>query len=284
MVRPQQKFTFIFLVLVLVPMNLNAESQITIAPGFMSFDYVETAEDGTFLDGEKGIIPGISIELKVPMENHINVGMTFEYFNGTVDYDGHVQSLENPPDLNIDMLPFKTETAESVFSFSGYLTKELSPTYPNLSLYGAFTIKSWERDIKGKFLSTTGNLGLPVNLYIPPLYELYQWWQLDFGVKYHFIVSSKSYIDFSGGFLRTIDPTIEVSVSRLNLQEKWGYTVGVAWMYTLSQQNRFGVGADYKYWQFGRSNIAIDPVLGPIAEPDSESNMFVLNLLYEHSF
>jgi len=279
-----QNFAFVFLALALVSMNANSESQITIAPGFMNFEYVETADDGTFLDGEKGIIPGIRIELNVPMENQLNVGMVFEYFNGTVDYDGHLQSLEDPPDLNIDMLPFETETSETVISFSGYLSKQLSPTYPHLAFYGAFTIKAWERDIKGKFLSTTGNLGLPVNLYIPPLYELYEWWQLDFGLKYRLALSPKSYMSFSGGFLRTTDPTMEVSASRLSLQEKWGYNAGIAWMYNLSQQNRLGLGADYTYWEFGRSNVIIDPVLGPIAEPNSESNMSVVYLRYEHRF
>jgi hypothetical protein len=274
---------FVFCVLMFVSFGVFAQTKFIIAPGIMNFDYVETDADGTFLDGEKGSISGLKLGVNVKTKSKIDFGFTFEYYSGLVDYDGHLQSLTDPPDLNVEMAPFKSETEETVNSLAGYIITPISPSTPGLSIYGSLTTKIWERLIKGRFVTEDGNLGQPINQFVPDTYEKYEWWQFDIGLLYKVSVTPKSYMNFKGGFLRTLNPTMRVSTSNLNLGEKWGYELGAEWLYKITQKHSLGVGGEYNYWEFGRSNLVFDSGLEDfILEPDSESKMFVFRLIYEY--
>ena len=123
-----------------------------------------------------------------------------------------------------------------------------------------------------------------VNQY-PSIFEQYQWWQLDLGLQHRWYLGSKSYIQIYGGMLRTIYPTMKVSVSTLDLQEKWGYKLGFEWIYKLADQHSLGLGSNYTYWEFGRSNDVFDPVINDIIhEPASESKMLVLQFTYQYHY
>ena len=77
---------------------------------------------------------------------------------------------------------------------------------------------------------------------------------------------------------------MRVSTSNLNLGEKWGYELGIEWLYKITQKHSLGVGSEYTYWEFGRSNIEFDSGLEDfIFEPDSESKMLLFQLIYEYA-
>ncbi len=274
----------LLLISILSTVSVHADegTKLTIAPAIMNFDYVETASDGTFLDGENGNIPGIRFGLDVASKTDMNFGLKFEYFKGVVDYDGHVQIDSNGQSI---LIPFQTDTDETVYSFSAFFLKHSKPSRTGLSMYGALTLKAWDRDIHGGLLSTTDDLGQPVTLVVSSTFEQYQWWQLDLGLHYKWLLNQKSYLQLYGGVLQTINPTLKVSVSELKMEENLGYKFGLEWVYRLSTKHSLGVGADYTYWEFGRSNEVYDPVIDRfIHEPDSVSKMLVFQFVYQYSY
>ncbi len=271
------RFIYVFFFMFVLPCVAYAESKIIIAPGIMNFDYVETDVDGSFLDGEKGDIPGIFFGFETKSTELLTFGIAFERYKGEVDYEGHIQT--NPLDLRYEGLPLSTKTDQNITSLIASLSYSLAQHRP-LSIYGTFTIKRWERDIQSTFISGIDNFGDPYqDLFVSGLYEIYEWWQLTFGLHYNLKLTAKSYMDFYGGFLRTLDPTMKVFSITFNLEEKWGYEAGLAWMYKLSREHSLGLAMDYTFWEFGRSNVIFNSV-----EPDSESNMLEFKLVYEYSF
>ncbi|MGD8886122.1 MAG: hypothetical protein PVF34_10890, partial [Gammaproteobacteria bacterium] len=108
----------------------------------MKFDYTETDVDGSFLDGEYGYIPGVEIDYRKSSADDSTVGFSFAYYSGEVDYDGALQSRDDP---NIDGVPIQTDTDETVFVFTGYISQQIPQLDPRLSVYGTITYKQWNR-------------------------------------------------------------------------------------------------------------------------------------------
>ena len=274
--RVSKKLIFIIIcVLGYIPFGAYAESKLIIAPGMMNFDYVETDIDGTFLDGENGNIPGIYLGLDIQTSKLLTVGLAFEHYSGEVDYDGHIQSSD--PAYN--GLPLQSKTDQNIIAITGSLRRSFENNTP-LAFYGTLTIKRWERDIQSTYVSGIDNFGNPFqNLFVSGLFEVYEWWQFTFGLAYKLSLSPKSYLDFNGGLLRTINPTMEVAGLSFSLGESLGYEAGISWMYKIMKQHSLGLRGDYTYWEFGRSNVN-----SGFVEPDSESKMFVFSLVYEYSY
>jgi len=250
-----------------------AETTFTIAPGVMRFDYEETDIDGAFLDGEYGEIPGVKLSIEEEdKERQFSLGLALEYYAGNVDYTGFIQSTN----ARYDGLPLSTTTDQKILSFSTYIKKSLFKD-PYFFVYGNLAYKNWERDIQGKYISGTDNFGDPfTNLYVSGLYEVYQWWQITFGIFSRFPISVSSEIAFRAGFLRTIEPQMDLASFTFDLQEAWGQEAELSYYYALTQQQSIGVSGSIMTWSFGRSNA-----IGGFVEPDSKSEMKTVQLLYE---
>jgi len=246
----------------------------------MDFDYAEYDDDGTFLDGEKGNMPGIAINF---LDHSGGTGFVTEFgldfYKGTVEYDGHLQPLPTETDpiviANVFMLPFKTNTLETVTGIHFKIAKSLT-TYPSLSLYGQFGYKYWNRAILGKFISKPGNLGILVQGYIPSSTEKYTWYQLIFGAKYNVVLGEQSNLDFTAGVSQTLNPTMKSGPYIYKQKERAGYELGFDWLFKISQGRRIGLNGSLTYWEFGKSNVA-----GGFYEPYSESTMKKVQIIYQ---
>ena len=258
-----------------------ADENVAVSLGRMNFDYEETDIDGTFLDGEYGDIYGFSIDYSRNLRNNMLARFSLEYFRGVVDYDGHLQSALDPPDLNVQMFPFKSETEETVLTLSAYLAGQIIPSIKGLSIYGKFSYKNWGRDIQGRFVSENGNLGTPINEVVPNLYEEYSWWQLNAGLHYRLDIASVSWLEFFAGFLQTLNPTMEIGSYELDLGEKQGYEFGAAWFFNIAPHKRLGISSSVSHWEFGRSNTIQTGFNDFILEPDSESLMKTIKVTFE---
>jgi hypothetical protein len=264
--------TYLAWCLVFLSSIIHAESRITIAPGVMNFDYVETDVDGGFLDGERGDIPGIKLGIDAKDSPFFTLGLVVEYFAGNVDYDGHIESL----DSRYDGLPLSTTTDQKIFSFSAAL-KQRVINDPEIFLYGNLSYKKWERDIQGTTLSGIDNFGDPfTNLAVSGLFETYKWWQVTFGALTKFSLPKDTEIEIYAGFLRTIEPQMDLAVFTFDLEEEWGYEGGLSLFYKLDNRQRLGISSSIMYWKFGRSDV----ILG-FVEPDSESEMKTVQLIYD---
>jgi len=262
-----------------IPRYTFAIDQIEMSAGIMNFDYAEYDDDGTFLDGEKGNMPGVAINFLGHSEGGFETEFGFDFYKATVDYDGHLQPSASETDpvviANVFMVPFKTNTIETVTGLHAQISKALD-AYPKLSLYGNFGYKFWNRAIQGKYISTLGNLGIPIVGFVPGATEKYQWYQLIFGGKYNVVLNDKSALDFSAGISRTLNPTMKTGAYTYKQKERTGYELGVDWLLKLSPGKRIGVGAELSYWEFGKSNI-----VGGYLEPYSESTMKKVHVIYQ---
>ena len=265
--------------LVVVPRYTFAIDQIEMSAGIMNFDYAEYDDDGTFLDGEKGNMPGIAIKFQGHTDTGFETEFGFDFYKATVEYDGHLQpsAYETDPVViaNVYMVPFQTNTIETVTGLHAQLSKSLD-SLPNLSLFGNFGYKYWNRAIQGKNISILGNLNLPIVGFVPGATEKYQWYQMIFGGKYNVVLNEKSTLDVSAGISRTLNPTMKNGAYTYKQKERTGYELGVDWLVKLSPGRRIGVGGALSYWEFGKSNVA-----GGYLEPYSESTMKKVQIIYQ---
>jgi len=251
---------------------VHAETKITFAPGVMNFDYVETSVDGSFLDGEHGDIPGIKLSIEANDDPAFTLGLALEYFAGNVDYDGQIGSF----DARYNGLPLSTTTDQKIFSFSTFINQQVVYS-PNVFFYGNLTYKKWERDIQATTASGIDNFGDPfTNLYVSGLYEVYKWWQVTLGVLTKIPVFKDTELKLQAGVLRTINPEMDLTFYTFELQEDWGYEGELALFYRVDHWQRVGFSGSIMSWKFGKSDV-----VAGFFEPDSESEMITIQLIYE---
>lgn len=248
---------------ILLPAISIAQPSVTIAPSLMDFDYVEYDDNGNFLDGEKGVIPGIELGFSfIQPETQFGFVFAFKHFAGDVDYDGHIQSS----DAELDGLPLETKTNEDVTEFYFGLTKGV---VEGLFLEAGFSIKEWDRDIQGKFIDD------PKPAFVSGLYEVYEWNQFSIGGKVERKIYGEHYLNFKIAYLKIIDPKMKLFGSVYKLQAKSGSMLEAGWQYRLDSQKTVGLVGNITKWEFGRS-----PVVNGFYEPDSESEMRTLKLTF----
>jgi len=263
------------------------QNQLNLALGMMNFDYAEY-EDGTFLDGEKGNIPGISLEFSKLTQSGMQASFGFDYFDGTIKYDGHLQEdLDNP---NTSMLPYKGDSDATVTGLHASILKSIT-TLPELSIYGKLSYKIWDRYIHGRDHYTgTGNLGVPFDIQVGDTSEKYTWFQIGFGGQYSMQINEISNVNFYLGIFQTVNPQMEIKNLGLTFdqQEKTGYEAGFRWLRDMSPGKKLGISGSLVYWEFGRSNIIYTAVDTPGGvkiysnwEPYSESTMTTIQIIYQ---
>jgi len=277
-------FVLFFLV---TPKYLFAYDQIEYSAGIMNFDYAEYNDDGKFLDGEKGYMPGVAVNFLGHTNSGLKTKFGLDLYTGKVDYDGHLQPSigETDPNVikNVTGVPFQTTTVETVFGAYAQIAKSLD-SFPKLSFYGNFGYKYWNRAIQGDYISKTGNIGLPIVGYVSGQTEKYQWYQFIFGASYNVVLNEQSTLDFTAGVSRTLNPTMKAGSYKFKQKERTGYELGFDWLYKLSPGRRIGLAGSLSYWEFGKSN-QVDVGYGYYAiEPYSESTMTKLQFIYQRDF
>ena len=239
-------FVSLFSLLLFVsPKYSCALDQIEVSTGILKFDYAEYLDDGSFFDSEKGNIPGISINLRGHSGSGLVTEFGMDFYKATVDYDGGLQGS----DPNTDGLPFQTETLETLTGIHIQMSQSLASN-PNLSFFGNFGYKMWNRAIQGKFDTDIGNLGIPVNSYIPGFTEKYSWYQLAVGAQYQLALNANSIMDFHVGYTHTMNPRMKLGPFNFKQGERPGYELGFDWLFSLSSDKKIGLGASMSYWEF----------------------------------
>lgn len=263
----------VILLFLLILQNAQAKPTLRVSPGIIDFHYEEFDTDTspfnpTTLDKESGIIPGISFAL---IDRQFTLGT--DIFNGNVYYDGQTQTG----------IPHTTRTDESLYNL--YFRYDFLNNFSKDSFHHNYFISLnyhlWKRDIKA-------------NNGVSGLYEKYRWGELEFGINMSEEYSANKIINFELAGFKTFNGNIVVDLTafdfpipQLNLGDKFGIRSLVSLETNINSSLKAGIGVEYKYWGFGKSNIETisNGVLsGPIFEPESKSNLLRFFVQFTQSF
>ena len=221
--------------LLIFSQTTKAESQFSITPSLIHFDYTEFDFNGSVLDKETGWIPGIQFRLTQDFINQLNIELEISTYRGNVDYSGQTQTG----------LPHHTQTNEELFRLGAHL---IAPLSPNTNVYLATKYHRWDRNIH----SNNGVAGL---------FERYQWWEISAGSRISFWEKDHQAWIADIAILQTISPTIYVDLSsvdagstNLNLGSDTGARLQLMWKTSVEDQYTYGINAFYEIWDFGVSN------------------------------
>ncbi|HEY5604117.1 MAG TPA: hypothetical protein VIM41_13505 [Gammaproteobacteria bacterium] len=268
-----------FLFPMLLCLEVYAQSNtFSISPGIRFFDYAEYGDDGSFLDGEKGPVPGIGGVIEHRTSNNAVLSVFGDIFLGKVNYDGHLQSG----------LPLSAETDQLFYSVGvGVQTPGMLINKPlfdkRIAGFTNIIYQVWEREILPTQISSR-------------LFEIYSWWELSIGGKYFVFEKDDQNLVLFGRAFYIINPTMQIDLASsgygkpvLDLGEKTGGEVGFEWL-TLSSPNHWlGLTGAYKFWGFGRSDDQVvfrndNTTSIVIHEPRSETNNFNLQAVIKINF
>jgi hypothetical protein len=234
--------------------------------GLQHFNYQEFDLQGTNLNSEEGLLPGIDLGLSHENGDWMFAGL-FTCYNGQVSYDGQTQSGK----------PIQTKTDETLWYLGGDVGRRFTtPIVDVLVLYGSLAYRLWERDIKG-IKNVTG------------LFEKYHWWEVAAGTRIPFAQRKNGFWQLDSALLYIINPTLEVELPgfddpTLRLGEKIGMRVSLSHTWsTPSSDMEISLKLFAQAWNFGRSKE--EPLtmngLGTaamVSEPRSESRHWGITL------
>ena len=249
-----------------------ADSQLTLSPGVMYFDYEERDDDGSFIDGETGPVPGVSAEFKYIFPSKIIGALYGGLYIGEVEYDGHADDLAKTP--------VTTDTKANYFSLGAdaRIPLEGLPTRMNLNV--GYLFKRWERDIRPTFSPAIGA--------VAGLYEVYHWQELSMGFEWAPVKQEWQQWNFYAGIFQTYNPNIVINKKaegngepKLYMGTDTGFKVSAQWMQSKQTKNQMGFRATYKTWRFGKSNSElISGGTELITEPKSRSRLLFIELVF----
>ena len=234
--------------------NTQASGNFSVSARMQYFNYEEFDDNGLSLNKETGFIHGIGFKL-IDRNHQLNL----EIYDGTVDYDGQLQSGT----------PHQTDTEEMIYYLSYRYLIPVFETPERYHYYFGISHQTWERNI------------LPRNN-INGLFETYRWLTASAGIESVVHQLSDSQLSIGLGFIYIVDAEIEIDLSDLgygepvlDIENKPGFEAELKYTSTLSDSRLLNIGVQYTHSQFGKSNSAAlsngsNTII--IFEPDSTSN------------
>ena len=231
-----KKYLIVFIITFVCSFDIRAETQFSIAPSLMHFDYTEFASDNSVLDCETGWLAGIQFKLAQNLSNQLGIELEISAQDGKVDYAGHTQSG----------LPHNTQTNEGLIRIGARL---IAPILSNSHIYLATQHHQWKREI----YSNNGVAGL---------FEKYQWWEISAGSRILLWSRDNQAWIADIAILRTLNPTLFVDISsvdagyaNLDLGSDTGARLQLMWKIAETDQYTYGINAFYEIWDFGISDV-----------------------------
>lgn len=217
--------------------SLRAETQLTLSPSLLYFDYTEFSTTNEILDNELGWLPGIELKLNHYITHDWQFFLVTEYYQGNVDYTGQTQVGT----------PHSTTTDTQFFRLAGNIQRAL---YEKLNVFAGAQMHQWNRDIKD-------------NNNVSGVDETYKWQEYAIGLNTDFSFYKNQIFNVSAAYLLIRNGTIDVDLSRvnfgstsLNLGDATGSRFTFSWSQKNTQQFNYGASLFIEAWEFGRSNTA----------------------------
>ncbi len=245
-----------------------AETQLTISPALLYFDYTEFSSTDQVLDTETGWLPGLEANLTHAITSNWAVSINTSYYQGTVDYEGQTQSGT----------PHTTDSDTNLFRLGARLDRLI---YKDIRLFAGAQTHQWKRDIKDK-----NN--------ISGIDETYEWLEYSLGLDTDFVITKKDRINLEASYLLIRNATVFVDLSRvdlgtttLDLGDGTGGRLNLSWLHQYKNDLNLGLGLFIEGWQFGRSNtrqLENGTSIIFVTEPRSETRNIGLKFNIQYMF
>ncbi len=268
------KFILIFLLFNVSTLSF-AETQLTLSPSLLRFDYSEFSQTNRLLDREIGWLPGLETKLRYPLTSKLLFDVYASYYRGSVYYVGESQTLGA---FGVTRRPLNTDTRTSFIRLGARL--ELV-TNQNLHLFLSAQSHHWQRDIK----DTDTVSGLD---------ETYRWMEYSVGFNSNLFIRDKDALNIEAGLLMTRQASIFVDLSKvdygsttLDLGDSTGARFSFLWRQHFKENFRYGVNLFFEAWQFGRSikkRTEGGAFSASFEEPRSKTRNIGLKLNLEYRF
>ncbi|MDH3342460.1 MAG: hypothetical protein OEM07_01930 [Gammaproteobacteria bacterium] len=227
-------FYLIFLYLTLSA-DLKAETQLSIAPALLFFDYTEFGFDDSVLNNETGTIPGVQLHLNTAINDQLNIELELTRYDGDVAYNGYSQSGT----------AINTTTDENILRYG---LRIITPLFDNTEIFLATSMHQWKRDIQGK-----GS--------ILGIFEKYQWQEIAAGIKTRFQINKHDSWSAEVALLKIINPDMYIDLSEadlgsttLKLNAETGARFQLSWLRTSSNNRSYEISAFYEMRDFDMSD------------------------------
>jgi len=247
---------------------ISAETQLTLSPSLLHFDYTEFSTTDEVLNRELGWLPGLELKLSHTITSDWLIGIHSAYYQGTVDYTGQTQSGA----------PHTTDTETKLLRFGGRIKKGI---YKNIHLFVGVQLHQWNRNIRD-------------NNNVSGLDETYKWLEYSIGLNSDLFISQNDILNLEAGFLIIRNGTLDVDLSRidlgttrLDLGDGTGARLNLSWKRISTNNIHYGLSLFVEGWNFGRSNTK--PTQGGassvfVTEPRSETRNIGLKFNIEYMF
>jgi len=246
----------------------DTNTQLSLSPSLLHFDYTEFNTSDQVLDRELGWLSGIEVKLSHAITADWLINIHSSYYQGTVDYDGQTQQGD----------PHTTDTRTNLFRYGARIEKV---AYQKTHLFIGAQSHQWKRDIKD-------------NNSVSGINETYKWIEYSFGLNADILIYQKDIFNIEAAYLLTRNATIDVDLSRvdfgsatLEIGNGTGGRLNLNWKRISGNNTHYGLSLFFEAWDFGRSNTkqtqgGSSSVF--VTEPKSETRNIGLKFNIEYYF
>lgn len=229
------KLIVLFSLLICHSVNSIAETQLTLSPSILHFDYTEFSPSDVVLDRELGWIPGIKANLNYSFLPGWNLDLYSSYYQGTVKYNGQTSAGG----------AHSTLTDTRLLELGGQVNIK---TYKAIALLIGARSRQWDRNIR-----STRNVG--------GIDEKYNWLEYSAGLHSDLEFNNNHTLSVEVSYLLIRKGTIDVNFSgtslgsaHLNLGNGTGARLLVNWKTLITKNSQYDLSLFAEGWAFGRSN------------------------------
>jgi len=226
---------FIFVASLCCIRTAKAETQLTLSPSLLHFDYTEFSQSDSKLNRELGWLPGLSANITHNLDQHWKIQLDTALYMGEVDYTGQTQSG----------IPHNTKTSTRLFRLAGTVNRNL---HQNLDVFVGIRHHQWNRDIQDR-----NN--------VSGLDETYIWQEYSLGLDSLIFNTESDLLNVRLAWLLIRNATIDVDISKIGLGQTTldigdgsGARLELEWQKKFDHELDYSLSLFFEGWNFGRSN------------------------------
>ena len=245
-----------------------ADTQLTLSPALLYFDYTEFSTTDEVLNNETGWVPGLEAKLHHAFFTDWSFDIYSSYYSGIVDYVGQTQTG----------IPHTTDTETRFTRIGGQINKTV---YNEVHLFIGAQSHRWGRNIND-------------NNNVSGINETYKWLEYSIGINSDFYSNSNNVLNIEAAYLLIRNATIDVDLTRVNLgstildiADGAGARLNLSWKRITTGNFNYGLSLFAEGWDFGRSNTKLTQGGSPnvyVTEPRSETRNMGLKFNIEYKF
>ncbi|RLA84571.1 MAG: hypothetical protein DRG78_01045 [Epsilonproteobacteria bacterium] len=259
----------VFLIVVILNSMICAE-ELEVGFGFLNMNYVETGQDGEFLNSEKSgftKINGFNLVYKDTIGKLDSEDMSiyslsigFRKLSGESDYDGYLQDSNGNK-----VSPHQSTTTNEITETKLKLEHTFYSSSFDYSFFTSLANREWTRDMEKPY----------------GYKEIYSWDYVEVGSKGIYYNGHWEF-GLEATVQKAMNPTMKAYLSKVltfDLGTTMGYNFKIPVGYNIDKKLKIELEYEYDMWEIGKSNV-----VEGYYEPDSTTKNKIINLNIAYKF